>query len=186
MSHEPNEGPRPHRKAVLSTLALCAAMSGACAPDAIDEWSGAGLEAGEEETYIVTYRGRTAPNVVEGTLLKDYPEIHVLIAKSAHQRFVALMSDQRSVEHVIATSQFLLPGPDAPAAAPPEPTIPIDPATVKAWQWDMEQIQLAEAHAVTTGGSDVLVANLDSGVDPTHPDLLPNLDYERSVSCLTG
>ncbi len=38
-------------------------------------------------------------------------------------------------------------------------------------EWNMQQIQAPQAWNIATGGGDVTVAVLDSGIDPTHPDL---------------
>ena len=63
--------------------------------------------------------------------------------------------------------------PAAPAADPRE-----------AEQWDMVQIKADQAHKITDGDRNVLVGVLDSGIDPDHPDLAPNIDVADSVSCV--
>ena len=50
-------------------------------------------------------------------------------------------------------------------------------------QWDMKVIKADQAHEVSDGSRDVLVGVLDSGIDPDHPDLAPNIDVESSVNC---
>jgi len=53
-------------------------------------------------------------------------------------------------------------------------------------QWDMTQIDLVGAHAVTTGRPDVVVGVLDSGISSNHPDLATQIARDSSVSCLGG
>jgi subtilisin family serine protease len=53
-------------------------------------------------------------------------------------------------------------------------------------QWDMKQIHSPEAHQVTRGSHKVLVGIIDTGIDYTHPNLAPNLDFDNSVSCIGG
>ena len=53
-------------------------------------------------------------------------------------------------------------------------------------QWDMQQIDVAEAHAVTTGDPSIVVGVLDSGIDADHPDLATQVAKDQSASCLGG
>lgn len=53
----------------------------------------------------------------------------------------------------------------------------------EAEQWSLDQIKADQAHQVTDGSRDVLVGVLDSGIDPAHPDLAPNIDVAASVNC---
>ncbi len=53
----------------------------------------------------------------------------------------------------------------------------------EAEQWDMPMIKADRAHEITDGSRRVLVGVLDSGIDPDHPDLAPNIDVASSVNC---
>jgi len=53
------------------------------------------------------------------------------------------------------------------AATPNDPDFPS--------QWHLGKIQAASAWGITTGSASVPIAIIDSGVDPTHPDLQPKL-----------
>jgi subtilisin family serine protease len=53
-------------------------------------------------------------------------------------------------------------------------------------QWDMRQIHTPEAHALTGGTRSVLVGDIDSGLDYTHPDLAANVDGANSANCVSG
>jgi subtilisin family serine protease len=48
-------------------------------------------------------------------------------------------------------------------------------------QWNMRQIHAPEGWDVGTGGADVTVAVLDSGIDPSHPDLVGRVVPGRNV-----
>jgi subtilisin family serine protease len=50
----------------------------------------------------------------------------------------------------------------------------------------MQQIHTPQAHAITGGSPAVLVGDIDTGIDFTHPDLAANIDVANSVNCLSG
>jgi subtilisin family serine protease len=50
----------------------------------------------------------------------------------------------------------------------------------------MTQIHAPEARAINGGSPAVVVGDIDTGLDYTHPDLAANVDFANSVSCVGG
>src|SRR2546428_166592 len=50
----------------------------------------------------------------------------------------------------------------------------------------MSQIHAFQAHDITSGQRRVLVEDIDTGIDYTHPDLRKNVDFANNVSCIDG
>jgi subtilisin family serine protease len=80
-----------------------------------------------------------------------------------------------------AISQFMQ-DPDVEYAEPnyifaisPVPATPNDP--LFGWQWGLTRIAAPSAWDLTQGSPEVVIAVLDSGIDPQHPDLRENLDW---------
>jgi lantibiotic leader peptide-processing serine protease len=71
-------------------------------------------------------------------------------------------------------------------AAPAAPVTATWGDSLSGLQWDMTNIHVPEAHAINAGSTDVLVADLDTGLDFTHPDLAPNYDAATSRDCSSG
>ena len=155
--------------------------------------------AGELQTYIVLYRGATAEDAAArversgGTLVVNYREIGVVVARSDRTDFATRMRADARVEGVAVSKQVGAMGPlSADVAAdhdeqPPElPNAPAGQDSLSPLQWHMRQIHAPEAHAITGGSPAVVVGDIDTGVDKDHPDLLANIDFSRSVSCESG
>lgn len=142
--------------------------------------------SGPSLRYVVLFDPDTSRESAEreighhcGALTEYYLPIGVGIVNSTDPAFTrrvgadraysaegALRDPDRSA-HASARSG----GAAVPGAAPP---------------WNVRAIRAAKARAVSGGGDDVVVGVLDSGVDPTHPELAGALDPKRSVGCLTG
>lgn len=154
--------------------------------------------SGVLETYIVLYRAadvpaeaRAAVEAAGGTFVAGYDQIGVVIARSADPAFAGRLGRDARVEGAAATTGFGIRVHDeADAEGPPEGDLPNAPAadgdTFSALQWDMRQIHVPQAHAITGGSPAVVVGNIDTGLDKDHPDLLPNIDFANSASCESG
>jgi lantibiotic leader peptide-processing serine protease len=150
-------------------------------------------------TYVVLYKAQGVPanggatvRAAGGTVVASYAQIGVIIAKSDNAGFRAALMNDKSVDGVSSTAGFaskLDENWDASAEASTG-DLPNSPATdadsLSALQWDMRQIHAPEAHAVTGGSPAVLVGDIDTGIDFTHPDLVENIDVANSVNCVTG
>lgn len=96
------------------------------------------------------------------TLLEDY-SIQDPLRKAALRK---MLSRNPEVDALAKIDNPTIP--DAPQA-----TTGLDP--LFAQQWGMKDIGVADAWRVTRGNPDMIVAVIDTGVDYTHEDLLPNL-----------
>ena len=156
------------------------------------------FSAGASQTYIVLYKtnagsGDAAAVITQagGTLVKAYDEIGVVIARSSNDYFAKNMLLDSRVEGAAATGQFgtRLSAADAEIVSAEA----LAATTTGTWgdplsfrQWDMAQIHVPEAHEINTGTPTVVVGNIDTGIDYTHPDLAANVDFANSVSCIGG
>ncbi len=160
--------------------------------------TGAGAAA-SGSTYLVVYKAQAVPSTAAaaiqsagGSLVYSYDKIGVAVASSSSTSFAASLRANSKVEGVSATESFgtrLTDGVDSSDSSDSAPT-PGTPApgsdTLSGLQWDMDQISAPAARAINGGSSSVLVGDIDMGLDYTHPDLAPNVDFANSVSCVGG
>jgi len=153
---------------------------------------------GTMQTYLVLYKTgastSSAAALVQGAggqLVYNYTQIGVVIARSDRSDFAANIRRASGVEGASATTRFATRLDDqgldtggATAVAVDTPTTGGD--NLSGLQWDMSQIGVFDAHAITGGSSSVLVGDIDTGLDYTHPDLAAIVDSANSVNCLTG
>jgi lantibiotic leader peptide-processing serine protease len=151
------------------------------------------------QNYIVLYKSQSVPanaaqtiSAAGGTLVHSYGQIGVAVASSGSEAFRQnLLSDTR-IANAASTSGFAtqLEGNVTDAAAAPLADIVGIPApgsdNLSGLQWDMDQIHSPEARAIEGGSPSVVVGDIDTGLDYTHPDLAPNVDFAKSVSCVGG
>jgi len=154
--------------------------------------------AGTTRTYIVLYKqlavaGDAAAKIqaAGGTLVASYPQIGVTIVRSSSDSFsVTLKKKDLKIRGVAATDRFGVQLPDQTERGSDATA---DEVVTTAWgdslsnrQWDMTQIHAPEAQAINPGSETVLVGDIDTGLDCSHPDIAPNYDAANSADCESG
>jgi lantibiotic leader peptide-processing serine protease len=160
--------------------------------------AGTSSSAGAAANYLVLYKGQAVPSDAAstiskagGTLVYTYDQIGVAIARSDSMSFRADLLKDNRIENASPTAGFAtqLPNEQADAGGPPDAGLPSSPASedpLFPLQWDMRQINADDAHAITGGSPSVLVGDIDTGLDYTHPDLAANVSDANSVNCVSG
>jgi len=154
------------------------------------------------DSYIVLYKGNAVPSSAKadvqaagGTFVHAYDQIGVAIARSDSAAFAGRLGKDNRIDGVASTAGFASKleepsGGDAEAAGPPPGDLPNSPATdadtFSPLQWDMRQIHTPQAHAVTGGSPAVVVGDIDTGIDASHPDLAQNVSNADSANCVSG
>ena len=155
------------------------------------------VHAGTMQTYIVLFKQQAVSTDVAtvvakagGTLVYSYNAIGVAIARSDSTTFRTNLLKDTRIENAAATTRFATRLDADSANDALSPVIPNTPApgndNLSGLQWDMVQIHSPEARAVTGGNQTILVGDIDTGLDYTHPDLAPNVDDAASVNCVSG
>src|SRR3954468_2791057 len=153
------------------------------------------------QNFIVLYKQSAVPadaassmQKAGGSLVYSYPQIGVVIASSNSASFRdSLLKDNR-VENASGTAAYVTRLNDVDTSdaggggsTGDLPNLPAtDADTLSPLQWDMRQIHTPQAHAITGGSPAVLVGDIDTGIDFTHPDLAPNIDIANSAYCVSG
>jgi len=153
-------------------------------------------EVGVTQTYIVLYKKQQVPadagsfiTAAGGTLAYSYGTIGVAIARSDNASFRSNLLKDSRIEGASATNSFgvkletEIETIDEGALLSTSSTWG-DPLSIL--QWDMYQIHVPEAHEITMGSPSVIVGDIGTGLDYTHPDLAANVDFANSVSCVGG
>jgi hypothetical protein len=127
------------------------------------------------ERYVVLYKGGAsiskAGDWIErsgGTVVANYGEIGVVIARSSSPTFAQAMKGGAGID-TVAVSRAVAKV-DVPDTSPGDlPNAPATEDSLAARQWDMRQIHTPEAHAITGGSPAVVVGDIDTGLDKDHP-----------------
>lgn len=136
--------------------------------------------------YLLTARhwGKTqeaAVTAAGGTVTWSHSGTGMAAASADNPDFLAQISNNKAftsaAEDMVV--QWQNPTPIENAVTPDdEPFFPL--------QWNMQAMNAPEAWANSCTGAGVRIAIIDGGIDPTHPDLAPNMDTSCSVSFVPG
>ena len=177
-------------KAVLGAVALVIATA-----SAVTAAPASAATQGADSTYIVLYHdGASSADAAAtvssagGTLVANYSQIGVVIARSSNPNFATTVQQNGNIGGAARTDGFATKVSDVMAnSGPVNAPIPApgsDP--LSGLQWDMNQINAPQARAINGGSPGVVVGDIDTGLDFTHPDLAPNVDFADSASCIGG
>jgi subtilisin family serine protease len=153
--------------------------------------------AGPDTTYLVlapqgksTAKAAARVAAAGGTVVAAYDQIGVLVARSTNASFQTAVAGA-GVDAVASTNGLgttLIDDDIVEASGTAAVDASGDPTAEPLWssQWDMAQIDVPAAHAITTGDPSVVVGVLDSGIDAGHPDLATQVAKDQSASCIGG
>lgn len=147
--------------------------------------------------YLVIFRGNKLPADIEedviaagGQLRTRFDQVGAALVTTEASSFVADMAAMPGVQYVVPDVVLdWHPGKTYVKALQGEPTtlpagesIGDDEWFYNMYQWSMKAIDASGAWDAGYTGAGVRVAILDSGIDPNHPDLAPNLNMALSDS----
>jgi subtilisin family serine protease len=185
----------PIRSSSLLVVAFVGFSLASCAEGPAEPVTETSSALTSSQSYLVAFTGGSIPGNADtlvgsagGTIVARYVNVGAVLARSSSASFAATLRGLAGVDVVGAVSSVHSQlTPFTIASKPHHPMKPPaskgDPLSFR--QWDMDQIHAPAAHAIATGKS-VLVGELDSGVDITHPDLAGQVNAGASASCVGG
>jgi subtilisin family serine protease len=174
-------------------VAALASLSGIAGEVHADSSSSV-TEGAAAQTYIVLYESHAvdadaaaAISEAGGSVVASYAQIGVVIARSASSTFAAEVEASQGAQVAATTALGVYGGVDHDDLVAEDVPVPnSDGEPLAGLQWDMQQINAFAAHEITGGSDQVIVGDLDTGLDFTHPDLAPNYDAANSADCSSG
>lgn len=154
---------------------------------------------GLADSYVVVAKNKINNNLVSSvesmgaTVTKQIPQVGLLIIETDNNDIRERLSGVSGVSSTFAnvTANYIDPNPaeefsinfEQMAASPPNTG---DDDFLLDLQWGHDAVNATDAWEAGVRGQGVLVAVLDSGIDSTHPDIVPNLNTVLSTSFVPG
>lgn len=153
-----------------------------------------GPTSGSNDQYLVEFNGNTVPKDLEarvarlgGRVVNNISEVGVALVAGLTPDSAASLARQTDVTNV--TLDEFVSFSEKPRrtlnTAGPRPASATDPtsAVFYPFQWDKRAIHADRAwQAGFHGSPDVRIAMIDTGIDPTHPELAGLIDTSSSIS----
>lgn len=158
-------------------------------------------QLGAARTYVLVYGAQTdtprtqrSIELAGGSVVAIYEKLGLAFARSGDASFSKRVLQLPGVIGVAPTDKHVwrLPADSDGLQTSREPADSTAAAAENAVgpltgrQWDMNLIHAPEAHLANSGSSKITVGVIDTGIDYGHPNLAPNLDFSKSVSCIGG
>jgi subtilisin family serine protease len=153
-----------------------------------------------ERQYIVEFSGSGLPSdlstriaALGGVVVDTVPQLkfavvrNMTIAAADALRRQSDVSDVTDDEMTAAVAAMRRPAGGASRSTPSSSLLNPTLAASYPLQWNMRAVRADAAwNAGLTGDSNVRVAMIDTGLDPSHPDLAGRIDWSRSISYCPG
>ncbi len=149
------------------------------------------LKSAHTGNFMVISKSETLPPGLEkklagyGQVVSSIPEIGIVVLKSDNPNLIKQLGKLSEVSAVVPDlrTKWIEPAKVIKEENPPSMG---DDETYFFYQWGMDAIDAPEAWNAGYTGNKAKVFILDSGIDPGHPDLAPNLNTTLSISFVPG
>lgn len=192
------------------TLAIAGSLVfAACSERTESPTAPAAAISAAEKTWVIAFKGNGLPADVDkmvadagGTIVARIPEIGAIGVSSANPNFGTAVKTKSGVlaADVAGEVKLIMPPSDGFGAASadnnggnfspagPDPQAMPDPLGNQQWDKMRMNATTLGSYAIQRGRRDVVVAILDTGTDPAHPDIngAGQLDLARSRSFVLG
>ncbi len=160
-------------------------------PEIFDESEMLELKSAYNGNFMVITKSETLPSGLEkklsdyGQVVRSIPEIGVIVLKPDTPDIEGKLGKLPEVKAIVPDlrTKWIDPAKAVKEANPPSIG---DDESYFFYQWGLDAIDAPEAWNAGYTGNKAKVFILDSGIDPNHPDLAPNLDTDLSTSFVPG